>query len=131
LTGHNFTISKQEGIWIFAMVVWSIVSIFIIFLTLLLFNNIRTWVVELMINGDVHLFNQDAISWDSVTLLKIDNISDNELGDWNFLNGSISTSVDTNLLVVDFFPEVQEVSFLLPVTETCDDADKHKSGVNG
>jgi len=131
LTGHNFTIGKQEGIWIFAMVVWSIVSIFIIFLTLLLFYNIRTWVVELMINGDVHLFNQDAISWDSVTLLKIDNISDNELGDWNFLNGSISTSVDTNLLVVDFFPELQELSFFLPVTETCDDADKHKTGVNG
>jgi len=84
-----------------------------------------------MINGDVHLFNQDAISWDSVTLLKIDNISDNELGDWDFLNGSISTSVDTNLLVVDFFPELQELSFFLPVTETCDDADKHKTGVNG
>jgi len=84
-----------------------------------------------MINGDVHLFNQDAISWDSVTLLKIDNISDNELGNWDFLNGTISTSVDLNPLIVDFFPKLQELSFFLPVTETCDDTDKHQTSVNG
>jgi len=76
------------------------------------------WEVVLLINCDVHLFDQDAISWDSVSLLKIDNISDYNFSDSNLFNCSVSSSVDTNFLVVDFFSELQKLSFFPPVTET-------------
>jgi hypothetical protein len=107
------------------MVVWLTLLIRIIFLTLLLFNVwLFFWEVVLLINSDVHLFDQDAISWDSVTLLKINNITDNEFSDWDFFNGSVSTSIDTNFLFVNFFSKLQKLSFFPPVTETCDKADK-------
>ena len=85
------------------MVIW-LSLIWTIYLTLLLFNIWRfVWEVVLLINSDIHLFNQDAISWDSVSLLKIDNISDYNFSDSNLFNCSVSSSVDTNFLVVDFF----------------------------
>ena len=83
------------------------VLIYIISLTLLLFNIWwLIWEVDLLINGDVHLFNQDTISWNSISLLNIYNISNDEINDWNFFYSSISTTVDTYFLVIDFFSKL-------------------------
>jgi len=113
------------------MVVWLVLFTWIISLTLLLFNVwLFFWEVVLLIDSDVHLFDQEAISWDSVSLLKINNITNNEFSNWDFFNGSVSTSVDTNFLIVDFFSKLQKLSFFPPVTETCDKADKQKTSVD-
>ena len=107
------------------------ILIYIISLTLLLFNIWwLIWEVVLLINGDVHLFNQDTISWNFISLLNIYNISNNEINDWNFFYSSISTTVNLYFLVIDFFSNLQELSFFPPVTETCDKADKQETSVD-
>ena len=89
------------------------------------------WEVILLINCDVHLFDQDAIGWDSVSLIKVNNISDNNFSNWDVFNGTVSTSVNIDSLVVDFFSELQELSLFPPVAETRDKADEQKTGING
>ena len=107
------------------------ILIYIISLTLLFFNIWwLIWEVVLLINGDVHLFNQDTISWNFISLLNIYNISNNEINDWNFFYSSISTTVDLYFLVIDFFSKLQELSFFPPFTKTCDKADKQETGVD-
>ena len=130
LTSHNFTISQHKWIWVLTMVIW-LTLIWTINLRLF-FLNIWRLVREviLLVNCNIHFINQNAISWNSISLLKINDISYNQISDWNFFHSSVGTSVDTDFLIVNFFSELQELSFFPPVAQTCNQADKQKTGVN-
>ena len=85
---------------------------------LLLLNDWLFLVIHALVNGDVHLVDQDAISRHAITLVNINNISNNEFPNRNTLNCSKCSSANGNVLVVDFVFETQELFLLNPVTES-------------
>ena len=38
--------------------------------------------VHALIDFDIHLFQQNAVSWDSIALLDVNNVSDNKFSYW-------------------------------------------------
>ena len=73
--------------------------------------------IHALVNLNVHLFNQNAVSWNAISLFEIDDISNNNITNWNLLDGSMSSSVNCNNLVVNLILQFQILSLLNPVAE--------------
>lgn len=76
----------------------------------------RLCFVHALVNGDVHLLNKNAVSWDSVALLNVDDISNDQVSDGDRCAGSMAASVNNDGLVVDFILQFKELSLFDPVT---------------
>jgi len=97
---------------------------------LLLLNDWLFLVVHALVNCDVHFVNEDAISWHTISLVNIHNISNNEFPNRNTLNGSKCSPAYCNLLVIDLVFETQELSLLDPIAETSDEGTKHDTRID-
>jgi len=88
------------------------------------------WIVESLVYGDVHLFNENAIGGNSVSLVDINNISDHQFLDWDGYSVAISSSVNSNFLGVNLLFELEILSLLDPVADTCNEAGEDKTSIN-
>ena len=76
------------------------------------FNTFCVFSVFGFIYCDVHFFNQNAISWDNITLLNWNDISNNEIFNKNLIFNTILTSIDGHSCVVNFVLNLEELFFL-------------------
>ena len=74
------------------------------------------FVVHGLVHRNIHLFNQDAVSRYSVTLLNMDDVANNKVIQFDRLSLSKRTSVHSNFLFIDFILEAQELLVLTVVT---------------
>lgn len=58
-----------------------------------------------LVDSDRHLFNQNAISGNTITLLNLDNIANYKMFHPDGLCSTVSTSEHYNFLLVDFVLE--------------------------
>ena len=74
-----------------------------------------------LVHSDRHLFNQNAIGGNTITLLNMDNIADNKILHPDRLCSTISASVHSNFFLVDFILESEELFIFAVVAERCND----------
>jgi len=79
----------------------------------------------------VHLFDKEAISWDAVTLVEVNDVTNNKVLDVDSLAGAILATEDSNFFVHDFLTESQELLLLTPVTESLDGSGEENGEVDG
>jgi len=79
----------------------------------------------------IHLLDEEAVSWDTVTLVKEDDVTDDEVLDIDSLGGAILATQDGDFLVHDFGLETQELLLFAPITESLDHSGKEDSEVDG
>jgi len=104
-------------------------SIFIEIWLRLFFLNISFFlIIEALVNGDIHFFNKNTISRNSVSLVQIDYISYNKLLNWNWR--CLCSSKTNYSLGVDFFLKLKILSFLNPITNGGHETCKTKPNVN-
>jgi hypothetical protein len=84
-----------------------------------------------LINGYIHLFDQQTISWDSVSLIEVNDISNHQVLDWNGLNSPILSPKDCHQLFVYLLLELEELPLLQPVADTRNEAREEQTSVNG
>ena len=89
------------------------------------------WVVFLLVDGHVHLLNQEAVSRDTVSCSEQDNVTNDEVADGYTCRGAILASEDGSLLVQNFLSEVQELSFLSVITDRSNEGGKDDSEMDG
>jgi len=127
---HNLWFCKKEWVWIVKVVVLPF-TIWIAWIRWILWapNYFRLFflysrsifavrVIETLIDCNVHFLNQDAISWNSVSLMNINNITNNQFLDWNRSCCTVSSFVYSNLLSIDLLSEFKELLFFNPVTNS-------------
>jgi hypothetical protein len=73
--------------------------------------------VHALINHNIHFFNENAVSWNSASLINVDDVSNNYILDLNRLACSKCTSVNGNGCVVNLVFEAEILSLLNPVTK--------------
>lgn len=83
-----------------------------------------------LVDGDVHFLDQNGVSWDAITLLHVDDVANNKVLDPDRLCRSVRTSVHSNLLLVDFILEQEELSVFTMVADGCNDGLREQSEVN-
>ena len=87
--------------------------------------------VHTLINSDVHFFNEDAVSWHTITLVDIHDVSNNKISDWNALNCPEGTPIHRNALFIDLVFQLKELTLFYPVGEASNKAAKHDTTVYG
>ena len=98
---------------------------------LLLLNVHLTGEIQALVHSDVHLLNENTVCRYSITLLDINNISNNKVSNLNRAAGSESSSVNCNSLVVDLIPELEVLSLLDVVTGCRDQGSEQESTEDG
>lgn len=88
-------------------------------------------VVHGLVHGDVDLFNKDAISWNTIALIDIDYIADDEFTDEHALHSSKGSSINSDFLVVNLILQLKELPLLNPVTEATNKAPQHDTTIYG
>jgi len=79
------------------------------------------FVVHGLVHGNVHLFDQDAVGWDAVSLLNMDDVANNQMAQFDGLSGSEGTSIHRDFLFVDLILEAQELLVLAVVANRGND----------
>jgi hypothetical protein len=82
--------------------------------------------VDRLINGDVHLLEEDAVSGDFVASVHRNNIADDELSDLDS-PGFASSAVDLNFLVADLGLQFEPLLIFGPIAEGLDDCCEEKA----
>jgi len=98
-TTHYDGVLEQDRVWVFLdvsgrFVVRALLNSF--------FGICYVRIVILLINLHVHLFDKYAISWDAVSLVKQNDITNDKLINVDGLRGSILTSENSDFLIHDF-----------------------------
>jgi hypothetical protein len=97
-----------------------------------LFGNLAVpGVVHALVNDQVHLFEQKAVCWDTISLLEVDDIANNYIFNKNGDASSIGASLDGNLLVVDLVLQLKELLFFFPVTSRRNSGSKKDTAEDG
>jgi len=79
-SSHDFGVSPEERIRVLLVVIMNIILTSLNLRGLL--RRFRVFQeIAALVAGDVHLVDQNAICWDSVSRLKVDEIASNELTD--------------------------------------------------
>jgi hypothetical protein len=76
-----------------------------------LFDLNITLSIKALVHCDVHLFNEETISRNAISLRNINHISYYKLSHWDRCTGSVSSSEDGHSLVVDLIFQFEELSF--------------------
>ena len=84
----------------------------------------------LLIDAHIHLLNEQAVSWDTVSLVEEDDITDNEVTRVNGLGGTRLTAKDSYFFINNFLLEPQELLLLAPVAESLDRGSKEHGEVD-
>ena len=114
------------------IIFWFQVISFRISRRLFLFNiSIRSFEIHLLINGYIHLLKQQAIRWNSVSWLEVNDISNNYIFDGDAVDGTELSSVHCDKLFVYFFLEEKELLLLEVITKTGDTTSEECTGENG
>lgn len=79
-------------------------------------------VVVLFVNFHIHLFDEVAVGGDAVTLLKKDDVANDEVLDEDGLGSAVVASKDSDFLSHDLLTQSQELSLFAPVTEGLNEA---------
>ena len=79
-----------------------------------------TWEVHALVNRYVHLLEKDAICWHSISGGDVDDVTNNKISNWNRSRRSVSSTEDSDHLVVNLVLELEVLSLLHPVTESRD-----------
>lgn len=88
-------------------------------------------VVHGLIHGDVHLFKEDAICGNAVTLLHVDDITHHQLTHRHRMRSTILAAVDDDDLPVDLVLEAQELLILGVVADGCNERGREDSHEDG
>lgn len=97
-----------------------------------LFGNLTiSGIVHALINHQVHLFEQKAVRWDTISLLELDDVTNNYIFNKNADASSIGASLNGNLLVVNLVFELKELLFFFPVTSRCYSGSKKDTAEDG
>lgn len=83
-----------------------------------------------LVDGDVHFLDQNGVSWDTITLLHVDDVANNKVLDPDGLGGSVGAPVHSDLLLVDFILELEELFVLLMVAGRCNEGLEEQTEVN-
>lgn len=116
LTGEDLGISEKERVWMLLVVVWLLVFFGIQKGFFLRDESLFGHAVEALIDFHVHLLKQEAIGGDTIPLLEVDNVTDDELSDRNGNACAVGAPVNCYLLAVHLILELQELLLLFPVT---------------
>lgn len=126
-TGHNNRVLEEDGIRVLVLVLLDIV-------VRALFDGhfrvIDMLVELLLVNLHVHLFDADAVSWDAVALVEVDDVTNNKVRDVDSLASAVLATEDSHFFVHDFLAESQELLLLTPITEGLDGGGEENSEVN-
>jgi len=79
----------------------------------------------------IHLFDEEAVSWDTVTLGEENDVTDNELLDEDVLRGARLATEDGHFLIHDLLAESQELFLFAPVTESLDGSSEEDGEEDG
>lgn len=90
------------------MVVSFLLSKSVVF-RLFFINFCLIWEVHALVNNKSYLINDYAVSWDSVALIEVYNIANNQISNQDSSRSSIGSPVDSNLLVIDLVFESEEL----------------------
>lgn len=71
----------------------------------------------LLVDSHIHLFEEEAVSGDAVTLVDKDDVTDDEVGYVDGLGCAVLTTQYCHLFVHDLFAESQELLLFAPITE--------------
>jgi len=84
---------------------------------LFFFDTGVSWIVHALVNFNVHFLNENAISWNSISLLNINQVADNKFSDGDGMTGSMSSSINNYGLVINFILKLQELKLLDVITD--------------
>lgn len=89
-----------------------------------------SWEVHALINCHVHFFQEDAVSWNSTSLINFNDITDNQLSHLNGNASTVGTSEHWNNRIVDLILETEELLLLYPVAGARDQSCKQQTSIN-
>lgn len=112
------------------VVVW-LVEVGVVLQGLLFGDLAVSGIVHALVNHHVHLFEQKAVCWDTISLLQVDDIANNKISNLNGHASSIGASLDGNHLVVDFVFELKELLLFFPVTSRGNSGSKKDTTEDG
>lgn len=87
--------------------------------------------VHRLINSDAHFLNKDTIGWHAITLLNVDDVTDDEVFDANRFSGSISSTINSELFPINLILETKELPIFTVVTQRCNDGLREETKVDG
>lgn len=87
--------------------------------------------VHRLINSDAHFLNKDTIGWHAITLLNVDDVTDDEVFDANRFSGSISSTINSDLFPINLILETKELPIFTVVTQRCNDGLREETKVDG
>jgi len=87
-------------------------------------------VVHRLVDGEVHVIHADAIGRHSVSLVKVDDVSNDKLSHRDASHSPVGTSVHLDFLVVDLILEFQILPLLDPVAKSADQSSEQQPRVN-
>ena len=128
-TAHNNRILEEDRVWVVYLVVMCIQVAdllgshllrslqLILHLVLILLK----WIEELeLVDLHVHFLKQQAVSWDTVSLAKHDNITNDDILVQDCLGGAHGAAEHIAGICLDLILEPQELLLFAPITERLD-----------
>jgi hypothetical protein len=88
-------------------------------------------VIEALIHCQVNLVQYNAVSRHSISLVDLNNISNNEFTNKDRCGSAKGTPVHCHLLVVDLILELEMLPFFDPIADRSEGASKHQTGEDG
>ena len=127
-TTHDNGVLEEDVVWVVLLVLLGIL-VGALFDSVVSTNDV--WENLNLVNVHIHLLDKEAVSWDAVTLVKENDVTDDEVFDIDSLGGAILATQDSDFLVHDFGLETQELLLFAPVTESLNHSGKEDSEVDG
>ena len=126
-SGHDDGVLEEDGVRVVADVHLDVV------VAALLFGHfgVHHVCVELfLVNLHIHFLNEEAVSGATVTLVKKDNVTNDEVLNIDGLGGSVGTTEDGNFFVHNFLTEAQKLLLFTPVAEGLDQSGENHGKVD-
>lgn len=73
-----------------------------------------------LVNHNVHLVNEDAVSWHAITLLNVNDVTDDEIFELDGVCGAVGSSINNDLLLVHLVLQTKELFVLAVVADGTD-----------
>ncbi len=122
-SSHDDGVLKEDGVRVVADVHLDVV------VAALLFGHFRVhhvWVELFLVDLHIHLLDEEAVGGATVTLVKKDNVTNDEVLNIDGLGGSVGTAEDGNFFVHNFLTEAQKLLLFTPVAKGLDQSgEKH------
>ena len=126
------TASHDKGVleenWVRVLLVFLCILVRALLLDSVL--SLKLDVVHALVNEHVHLFNEKTVSWNLVSGLQEDDVTNDKLRGEDSLGGSRLASQNSDLLVLNLTCQSEELLLLTPITKGLDEASEGHSKVD-